>query len=155
MPRNQNGRGGNRRSNNNNPDGRNQYNSGFIGMARERPATAAAVAAGAAAAGVFLWSKRGQISDQLNQLGDQIGEWTETLRSERELEMAGGGESFGSATGGALGGGATGDLNRGTTARNARASAGKRRSATSGGSIGSGTMSGGSLDTGPSGRGGE
>ena len=155
MARNQNSRGGNRRSNNNNPEGRNQY-SGFIGMARERPAAAAAVAAGAAAAGVFLWSKRGQISEQLSHISDQLGEWTETMGSRRELEMAGGESRFSSAAGreagGEFGGSAVGGLDRGTTAR---PSAGKRRAATSGLAGGSGTMSGGSLDTGPSGRGRE
>ena len=158
MARNQSSRGGNRHSNNNNSEGRNQY-SGLIGMARERPATAAAVAAGAAAAGVFLWSKRGQISEQLSHISDQLGEWTETMGSRRELEMAGGDSRFGSAaaseTGGEFGGSAIGGLNRGTTARAARPSAGKRSSATSGLASGSGTMSGGSLDTGPSGRGRE
>ena len=91
MAKNQNNRGGNRRSNNNNPEGRNQYSGSLMGMARERPAAAAAVAAGTVAAGVFLWSKRGQISDQISQLSDQIGEWTENMGSngDRELEMVG------------------------------------------------------------------
>jgi hypothetical protein len=75
-------RGGNRGGRNNDPTGRNQYSDwGVIEMARERPIAAAAAAAGAAAAGLFLWSKRAQISDQLSNLSDQIGEWTEGLRS--------------------------------------------------------------------------
>jgi hypothetical protein len=41
----------------------------------EHPLTAAAPAAGAAAAGLFLWSRRAQISNQLSNLSDQIGEW--------------------------------------------------------------------------------
>ena len=70
MPRN------NRGGRNNNPTGRNQFSSdwGVMEMARERPMTAAAVAAGTAAAGLFLWSKRAQISDQLTHLSDQISE---------------------------------------------------------------------------------
>lgn len=56
---------------------------GVMDMARERPVAAVAAAAGAAAAGVFLWSKRAQISDQLSQLSDQIGEWTDTMVSDR------------------------------------------------------------------------
>lgn len=70
MPRN------NRGGRNNNPSGRNQYSSdwGVMEMARERPMTAAAVAAGTAAAGLFLWSKRAQISDQLSHLSDQISD---------------------------------------------------------------------------------
>lgn len=54
---------------------------GVAEMARERPLTTAAVAAGAAAAGLFLWSRRAQISDQLSNLSDQLGEWTEGMRS--------------------------------------------------------------------------
>jgi hypothetical protein len=71
MPRNSN-RGGR----NNNPSGRNQYSDwGVMEMARERPVAAAAAAVGAAAAGLFLWSKRTQISNQLSSLSDQIGDW--------------------------------------------------------------------------------
>ena len=50
-------------------------------IARDRPVAAAAVAAGAAAAGLFLWSKRAQISDQLSSLSDQIGDWTQSMMS--------------------------------------------------------------------------
>ena len=64
-----------RKSKNNNPEGRNQYSGGIMDMARERPVAAAAVAAGAAATGLFLWSKRTQISDQLTNLSDQLNEW--------------------------------------------------------------------------------
>jgi hypothetical protein len=72
----------NRGGRNNNPSGRNQYSDGgVIEMARQRPIAAVAAAAGAAAAGLFLWSKRTQITDQLNNLSDQIGEWTEGMRS--------------------------------------------------------------------------
>jgi hypothetical protein len=78
MPRTSN-RGGNRgrRGQNNNPEGYNQYNSGWIDTARERPFTAAAAVGGAVAAGVFLWSRRSQISDQIASLSDQISEWRE------------------------------------------------------------------------------
>lgn len=48
-------------------------------LARERPMAAAAVAAGAAAAGLFLWSKRTKISEQISYLSEQIGEWTENM----------------------------------------------------------------------------
>ena len=62
--------------------GRNQYSDwGVMDMARERPIAAAAAAAGAAAAGLFLWTKRNQISDQLSSLGDQIGDWTNSMTS--------------------------------------------------------------------------
>ena len=65
----------NRQSKNHNPTGRNQYSGGVLDLARERPVTAAAVAAGTAAAGLFLWSKRSQISDQLSSISDQINEF--------------------------------------------------------------------------------
>lgn len=78
--------GSNRGSRNNNPSGRNQYSSdwGVLDMARERPIAAAAVAAGAAAAGLFLWTKRSQISDQLSNLSDQFSEWTQGMGSSGE-----------------------------------------------------------------------
>jgi hypothetical protein len=73
---------------NNNPSGRNQYSDwGVMEMARERPIAAAAAAAGAAAAGLFLWSKRSQISNQLSNLSDQIGEWTDNMRSGDDSNM--------------------------------------------------------------------
>ncbi|HEY0164307.1 MAG TPA: hypothetical protein VGB39_02915 [Sphingomicrobium sp.] len=74
-----NNRGGNRGrgSNNNNPEGYNQHDRGWVGNAKERPFTAAAAVGGAVAAGVFLWSRRNQISDQIAGLSDQISEWRE------------------------------------------------------------------------------
>jgi hypothetical protein len=76
-------RGNNRGGRNNNPTGRNQYSDwGVTELVRERPFAAAAAAAGAAAAGLFLWSRRSQISQQLSNLSDQIGEWTDNMRSD-------------------------------------------------------------------------
>lgn len=57
------------------------WSGSVMDVARERPIAAAAVAAGAAAAGLFLWSKRSQISQQISDLSDQIGEWTENMGS--------------------------------------------------------------------------
>ena len=85
MPRNNRG-GSNRGGRNNNPTGRNQYSDwGVMEMARDRPMAAAAVAAGAAAAGLFLWSKRTQISDQLSNLSEQFSEWREGLGTNDEF----------------------------------------------------------------------
>ena len=68
---------------NNNPSGRNQYSDwGLMEMVKERPLAATAAAAGAAAAGLFLWSKRAQISDQLNNLSDQFSEWKDRSGSD-------------------------------------------------------------------------
>ena len=88
-------RGGNNRSQsrNNNPEGRNQYSGGLLGTAKDRPFTAAATAAAAVGAGVFLWSKRNQISEQLSNLSDQITDWRDNMQSssedDSEFEMAG------------------------------------------------------------------
>ena len=46
--------------------------------------TTAAAAAAAVGAGVFLWSKRNQISEQLSNLSDQISDWTESMRSNEQ-----------------------------------------------------------------------
>ena len=64
---------------------------GVLEMARERPIAAAATAVGAAATGLFLWSKRTQISDQLSSLSDQFSQWTESIRAN--------GDDFGAASG--------------------------------------------------------
>jgi hypothetical protein len=79
---NQKGRGTDRgrSGRNNNPSGRNQY-SGVMGTARGNPLATAAALGGAVAAGVFLWSRRNQVSDQIGNLADQIGEWREGMRS--------------------------------------------------------------------------
>jgi hypothetical protein len=63
--------------NNNNPSGRNQYSSDWMDTVRERPMASAAAAAAAVGAGVFLWSKRNQISDQISRLSDQVSDWTD------------------------------------------------------------------------------
>ena len=79
-------RGGNRsrRGRNNNPEGRNQY-SGVTGTVREYPIATAAAVGGAVAAGVFLWSRRNQISDQISNLANQISDWRDGLGSGSEF----------------------------------------------------------------------
>ena len=85
-----NNRGGSRSGNrgrgsrNNNPEGRNQY-SGVMSTARDNPLTTAAAVGGAVAAGVFLWSRRNQISDQIGHLADQISEWREGMSSDSDF----------------------------------------------------------------------
>lgn len=81
MATNNRGRGRGRSGRNNNPEGRNQY-SGMMGTARGNPIATAAAVGGAVAAGVFLWSRRNQISDQIAKLADQISEWREGSVSE-------------------------------------------------------------------------
>jgi hypothetical protein len=70
----------NQRGRNNNPEGRNQYSS-WTDTARDRPFAAAATAAAAVGAGVFLWSRRNQISEQISNLADQISDWREGMAS--------------------------------------------------------------------------
>ena len=77
-------RGGNRRRNarkNNNPEGRNQYS--------RSPLIAAATVGGAVAAGVFLWSRRDQIGEQIGNLATQIGEWRDGMASDTDGEFDG------------------------------------------------------------------
>jgi hypothetical protein len=90
-------RGGSRsnRGRNNNPEGHNQYSSGWVGSARDNPLTTAAAVGGAVAAGVFLWSRRNQISDQIGHLSDQISEWREgSSSSDFETDTETGAETF-------------------------------------------------------------
>lgn len=81
-------RNGQGKSKNNNPEGRNQYSSGWADGMRDRPFTAAAAIGGAVAAGVFLWSRRNQITDQIVKLGDQINTWRDDFLSERTLDQS-------------------------------------------------------------------
>ena len=107
----------NRTSKNNNPAGRNQYSGGVLDIAREKPIAAAAVAAGAAATGLFLWSKRAQITDQINNLTDQLGEWKQSMGSTED--------DFGNES--LIGSGSTGSsTNMGTKSR--RSNRGKSQS---------------------------
>jgi hypothetical protein len=87
MPRN------NRGSRNNNPSGRNQYSNDWMDTVRERPMATAAAAAAAVGAGVFLWSKRNRIGDQISRLSDHVTGWADEMRSgssSRELAMTAG-----------------------------------------------------------------
>ena len=88
MARNQGNRGGNRSGRNNNPEGRNQYSGGMVDMARERPMATALGAAAAVGAGVFLWSRRNQISDQLSNLSEQITDWADNMRSGEDSALS-------------------------------------------------------------------
>ncbi|MDQ3246681.1 MAG: hypothetical protein M3Q52_07300 [Pseudomonadota bacterium] len=91
----QNGRGNNgnqKGRSNNNAEGRNQFSNGWRDTAKERPVAAAAAAAAAVGAGVFLWSRRNQITDQISNLSDQFNEWSQSRGStsyENALEFEG------------------------------------------------------------------
>jgi len=92
------GSNGGRSGRNNNPEGRNQH-SGMIGTARDNPLATAAAIGGAVAAGLFLWSRRNQISDQIDHLADQIGEWRDGMGNQSTAEDMGSGESFVASSG--------------------------------------------------------
>ena len=77
----------NSRGRNNNPSGRNQYSNDWMNSIKERPIAAAAVAAASVGAGVFLWSKRNALSEQMSNLSSQISDWTASMRSSDEQEF--------------------------------------------------------------------
>ncbi|MFP5329470.1 MAG: hypothetical protein ACLGHC_04965 [Alphaproteobacteria bacterium] len=115
----------NRGGRNNNPEGRNQYSSGgWMDTAKEKPFTTAAAAAAAVGAGVFLWSKRNQISGQISRLSEQITDWADEMRSgtASEFEMAEGSSNPGNGSArmssGKSGGSSTGS--RSSTNRTSR-----------------------------------
>jgi len=60
--------------NNNNPHGRNQYTNQFVETAKDHPFATAAAVAGAVGAGVYLWSKRHQVSNQVNEISRTANE---------------------------------------------------------------------------------
>ncbi|MDV3256686.1 MAG: hypothetical protein LOX97_02670 [Sphingomonas sp.] len=63
-----------------NRDSQGRFSSnGWTDTIRDRPATSAAVAAGVAAAGAFLWSRRSQIGEAVSSGMDRMSE----LKSER------------------------------------------------------------------------
>lgn len=107
--------------NNNNPEGHNQYTNDWMATAKDRPFTSAAAAAAAVGAGVFLWSRRNQISEQIGRLSDQITDWADDMRSGNS-----GGSSREFAT--------TEGLTESGTARSGRGTSGSRSSATRSGS---------------------
>ena len=129
---------------------------GMTELVRERPIAAAAAAAGAAAAGLFLWSKRSQISQQLNNLSDQISDWTESMGSGNDSD-------FSDDTAGLTTTGQTGTRSSsgsrstsGTGGRKSTSSRNRGMSETGGGNASLGAHSGGigTTTTGsPSGRG--
>ena len=93
-----------RGSKNNNPEGRNQYSNGWMDTAKDRPMATAAAAAAAVGAGVFLWSRRNQISEQISNLSEQFSDWTSSQQygasESGELEMADAGTGMASGSSG-------------------------------------------------------
>ena len=121
-----------RGSRNNNPEGHNQYTNSWLNSARDRPIAAAATAAAAVGAGVFLWSRRSTISNQISNLSDQITDWKDNMRSsdsEAEYEMAGSGDIGTAANASGAATGATSSrTSRSTGSRSTSTRAGSNRS---------------------------
>ena len=89
---------------------------------RDRPMTSAAAAAAAVGAGVFLWSKRNQISEQISRLSDQISDWSEErgwTGNSNEMAMAGGMDQS-SETGSSRSGRSSSAKSSGGTSRSTR-----------------------------------
>lgn len=87
-----------RSSRNNNPEGRNQY-SGLMGTARQSPLATAAAVGGAVAAGVFLWSRRNQLNEQIGNLTDQIADWRQGMGASGDRDEGNGlDQSLGSSS---------------------------------------------------------
>ena len=132
-----------RGSRNNNPSGRNQYSSDWMDSVRERPMASAAAAAAAVGAGVFLWSKRNQISEQISRLSDQNTDWSEERGwsgSNSEMAMAGMDETNSTGTGS-------------TSSRSGRSSSAKSPSSTSRSARGQSRSSGQTMNAGTSSQG--
>jgi hypothetical protein len=138
MPRNNQGN----RSSSNNRGGSsenrsNRSNSGVMEIARDRPFTAAVTAAAAVGAGVFLWSRRNQISEQISNLSDQFGEWSQNMGSNSSGSFDASDDTGGFSTGGAGGSGFSGGMSE-TGGGNASLGA----TTGGGGSAGTGSASG-------------
>lgn len=103
--------------NNNNAEGRNQYSNAWMDTAKDKPFTTAAAAAAAVGAGVFLWSRRNQISDQISNLSGQLYDWADEMRSGNPERS---GREFATTEG----------INESSSARSSRGTTGSRSSAT-------------------------
>jgi hypothetical protein len=71
--------GGNRARSSGKSSGTSKQDSSFLGALKQKPYAAAGVAAGVAAAGAFLWSKRGQIGEAIDSGMEKLDE----LKAER------------------------------------------------------------------------
>jgi hypothetical protein len=68
--------GGNRaRNSGSKRSGTSKQDSSFLGALKQKPYAAAGVAAGVAAAGAFLWSKRSQIGEAIDSGMDKLDEY--------------------------------------------------------------------------------
>ena len=126
---------------NNNPEGHNQYDS-WMSTAKDKPFTTAATAAAAVGAGVFLWSRRNQISEQISNLSEQIMDWSESMRSDsrsgdESFAMAGADTgSFENASG------SSGSSSRGSSRKGGNSRSGRGMSETGAGNASLGAHSG-------------
>ena len=106
--------------------------------AKDSPLKTAAVAAGAVAAGVFLWSKRNEISNQISELSDQISDWANEMRSgsgsSRDLALNGGPNESSAIESSRAAGRSSGSRSRSTgSSRSASSRSGMQANQTTGG----------------------
>lgn len=93
-------RAGTRRSSsrNKNRERANQYR-GVMSTTRQSAFATAAAVGGAVAAGVFLWSRRNQLSERIGNLTDQIADWRERMRASGDSDEGNGpDQSLGSSS---------------------------------------------------------
>ncbi len=131
---------------NNNPEGHNQYSSGWKAPAKDSPMKTAAAAAAAVGAGVFLWSRRTEISGQINRLSDQITDWADDMRSNMpsrsDGEMAMADDSMGSSAIGS---------SRSTGSRAGRSTSSRTRRSSESASSGQSSTTGAGMNSGADG----
>ena len=86
-----------RGKNNNNPHGHNQYTNQWLAPAKDHPIATAAAAAAAVGAGVFLWSKRDKVGNQVSKISRtanemsqratrKASEWIDQMQSSRSRQ---------------------------------------------------------------------
>lgn len=133
---------------NNNSEGRNQYSSEWMDTVRDKPMKSAAAAAAAVGAGVFLWSKRNEISDQIGRLSSQISDWAEDMRSnmssnpDRELALTEGPNESSAI-----------ESSRATGSRSGRSTSSRSRTGSTARATGSQSSTGANMDAAGSGTG--
>jgi hypothetical protein len=116
---------------NNNPEGYNQHKKSWMGTVRDNPVASAAAAGAAAAAGLFLWSKRDRISEKASEFGEKAGQWSESMRSRSSgngsAKMAGetGTETVGQSSASSAATGKVGGSTRSTGGRSGKAQSGQ------------------------------
>lgn len=86
-----------RGKNNNNPHGHNQYTNEWLEGAKDHPVATAAAVAGAVGAGLYLWSKRDKVGNQVSKIsrtanemsqraGRKASDWIDQMQSPKSRQ---------------------------------------------------------------------